>query len=230
MGRNERTSERTSERAVERASDRAGRDRDAETARQAQRARILDAARRIVTREGFAALSMRKIADAIGYSPASLYLYFESRDAIGYALGDEGYAQLLAALALPANSSQPAAGPEPAERLRALARAYVAFARAHPQTYRLVFVDLLGVHGQEAEPVVRVFAEALAALGHPDETRLAEAFWATLHGVVTLAATRPAFAHGALDPLVEAALGVWLAAPAGTKPRRAGKPARTTGA
>jgi AcrR family transcriptional regulator len=103
--------------------------------KQALRERILEAARRIVIREGFAALSMRKIADAIEYSPATLYLYFASRDEIARALCTQGYAQLLA-------SFEPLAQiADPAERLRALARAYVAFGVAHPQTYRLIFME-----------------------------------------------------------------------------------------
>ncbi|SDH72975.1 TetR/AcrR family transcriptional regulator [Paraburkholderia phenazinium] len=103
--------------------------------KQALRERILDAARRIVIREGFAALSMRKIADAIEYSPATLYLHFESRDEIARALCAEGYAQLLA-------SFEPLAQiADPAERLKGLARAYIAFGVAHPQTYRLIFME-----------------------------------------------------------------------------------------
>jgi AcrR family transcriptional regulator len=103
--------------------------------KQALRDRILEAAQRIVIREGFAALSMRKIADAIEYSPATLYLYFASRDEIARALCAQGYAQLLA-------SFEPLAQiAEPAERLKALARAYVAFGVAHPQTYRLIFME-----------------------------------------------------------------------------------------
>jgi AcrR family transcriptional regulator len=103
--------------------------------KQALRDRILEAAQRIVIREGFAALSMRKIADAIEYSPATLYLYFASRDEIARALCAQGYAQLLA-------SFEPLAQiADPAERLKALARAYVAFGVAHPQTYRLIFME-----------------------------------------------------------------------------------------
>ena len=103
--------------------------------KQALRERILDAARRIVMREGFAALSMRKIADAIEYSPATLYLHFASRDEIAQALCAEGYAQLL-------ETFVPLAGiVDPAERLKALGRAYVAFGVAHPETYRLIFME-----------------------------------------------------------------------------------------
>jgi AcrR family transcriptional regulator len=103
--------------------------------KQALRERILDAARRIVVREGFAALSMRKIADAIEYSPATLYLYFASRDEIARALCTEGYAQLLATFEPLAQIA------DPAERLKAMAHAYVGFGVAHPQTYRLIFME-----------------------------------------------------------------------------------------
>ncbi|MEX3633055.1 TetR/AcrR family transcriptional regulator [Paraburkholderia sp. BR14320] len=103
--------------------------------KQALRERILDAARRIVVREGFAALSMRKIADAIEYSPATLYLHFASRDDIARALCEEGYAQLLASFVPLVHIA------DPAERLKALGRAYVAFGVEHPETYRLIFME-----------------------------------------------------------------------------------------
>ncbi|MGF6444336.1 TetR/AcrR family transcriptional regulator [Paraburkholderia youngii] len=103
--------------------------------KQALRERILDAARRIVVREGFDALSMRKIADAIEYSPATLYLHFASRDDIARALCEEGYAQLLATFVPLVQIA------DPAERLKALGRAYVAFGVQHPETYRLIFME-----------------------------------------------------------------------------------------
>ena len=122
-------------------------DRSAAALRVALRARILDAARRIVTRDGLRALSMRKLAEAIGYSPASLYSYFESRDAIARALGREGFAQLLAHLE-PLGTIG-----EPRERLHALAHGYVAFARAHRQAYRLMYVEA-GEGGRSAPRAV----------------------------------------------------------------------------
>ncbi|QBQ97402.1 TetR/AcrR family transcriptional regulator [Paraburkholderia pallida] len=122
-------------------------DRSADALRVALRARILDAARRIVTRDGLHALSMRKLAVAIGYSPAALYLYFESRDAIARALGRDGFAQLLAHL-------EPlGAIADPRERLHALAHDYVAFARAHRQAYRLMYAEA-GEGGQSAKQAV----------------------------------------------------------------------------
>jgi AcrR family transcriptional regulator len=239
--------------------------------KQALRDRILEAARRIVIREGFAALSMRKIADAIEYSPATLYLYFASRDEIARALCAEGYAQLLA-------SFEPLAQiTDPAERLRALARAYVTFGVAHPQTYRLIFMEdptylgaALGGTGEagkvsgtgandqansQADPKVdrRASHEAAHQAEHADKSQagtqvinpaaghdtgdasmrlmvgaleelraagrlptsadgavLAQALWATMHGIVALNLTCPVFPTVPLDTVVDAALDAWF--------------------
>ena len=227
--------------------------------KQALRERILDAARRIVVREGFAALSMRKIADAIEYSPATLYLHFASRDEIARALCTDGYAQLLATF-------EPLAQiVDPAERLRALARAYVGFGVAHPQTYRLIFMEdptymsaALGgaaeaepgsanLHGSargktaehkplqgaeselagqtinpaaadesgDAAMLLMVSAlEELKALGRlpasADGAVLAQALWATMHGIVALNLTCPVFPAAPLETVIDATLEVWF--------------------
>jgi AcrR family transcriptional regulator len=240
--------------------------------KQALRERILDAARRIVMREGFAALSMRKIAEAIEYSPATLYLHFASRDEIAQALCEEGYAQLLQTF-VPL-----AAIVDPAERLKALGRAYVAFGVAHPQTYRLIFMEdpsytgaalggagraralaagrsdgdadevvspetavavafATGVEGQPAAgPSLPADADAGTASLHlmisaleelkatgrlpasTDAAVWAEAFWATMHGVVALNLTCPVFPTAPLDTVVDVILDAWLGAPR-TAPR-----------
>ncbi|WNC88345.1 TetR/AcrR family transcriptional regulator [Paraburkholderia sp. FT54] len=212
--------------------------------KQALRERILDAARRIVMREGFAALSMRKIADAIEYSPATLYLHFASRDEIAQALCAEGYAQLLETFVPLADIA------DPAERLKALGRAYVAFGVAHPQTYRLIFMEdpsytgaALGgaaknqaaheeagitaseaTSGDAVEPeddpgaaalhIMISALEELKAAGHlsasTDVAVWAEAFWATLHGIVALNLTCPVFPSAPLDTVVGLALDAWL--------------------
>ena len=150
-------------------------DRRAAAHRVALRARILDAARRIVTREGIDALSMRKLAEAIGYSPASLYLHFESRDEIARALGREGFAQLLAHLE-PFGTIDDAR-----ERLHALAHAYVAFGRTHQEAYRLMYMEpgeggRSGMHaaGHAAgHAPMREAAEPVAP-AHPDDALACE--------------------------------------------------------
>ncbi|MBN3758293.1 TetR/AcrR family transcriptional regulator [Paraburkholderia sp. Tr-20389] len=196
--------------------------------KQELRERILDAARRIVMREGFGALSMRKIADAVEYSPATLYLHFESRDAIARALCAEGYAQLLATF-------EPlVAIADHAERLKAIGRAYVAFGVAHPETYRLIFMEdpsytgaALGGEGVDNaadnadDAAFRLMVESIDALkaqgrlrGAPDSQVCAEAFWATMHGIVALHLTCPVFPRAPLDAVIDAALVAWFGADA----------------
>ncbi|WP_310630367.1 TetR/AcrR family transcriptional regulator [Paraburkholderia sp.] len=197
------------------------------------RERILDAARRIVLREGVAALSMRKIAEAIGYSPASLYLHFASRDDIVRALGREGYAKLLAHLAHLAPRIDPHDDPhndDPRARLQALAHGYVSYGCGHPQAYRLMFIEpdhapardsirdapAAGDADPHVERAASVFVAPLRALtegAHPhvDPAPLASALWAMLHGVVALASRDPAFASEAWRrQTVDAALDAWF--------------------
>jgi AcrR family transcriptional regulator len=99
------------------------------------RDQILAAALRIIRTDGFDALTMRKIAEAIEYSPAALYLYFASRDEIAVALVRDGFGTLVRDMA-PA-----AAIADPLERLHAIGRAYIGFAQREPETYRLMFME-----------------------------------------------------------------------------------------
>jgi AcrR family transcriptional regulator len=43
------------------------------------RTAILDAARELFTQEGVAGLSMRRLAEKIGYTPRTIYLYFTDK-------------------------------------------------------------------------------------------------------------------------------------------------------
>jgi AcrR family transcriptional regulator len=204
----------------------------------ALRERILDASRRIVMREGFAALSMRKIADAIEYSPATLYLHFASRDEIARALCAEGYAQLLA-------SFEPLVQiADPADRLRALGHAYVAFGIAHPQTYRLIFMEdpsytdaalaeAADASDEAGDASFRLMVDSideLRAAGRlPASTQgpvWAEALWATMHGVVALKLTCPVFPRTPVDTLIDVAFDAWF----GSAQQRAGAPGAATAA
>ena len=99
------------------------------------RREILDTARQLLTTTGYARLSMRNIANKIGYSAPSIYLYFESKDDLVHALIDEGV-ELLGARLSEANAS--AASPE--ARLEAMCRAYVAFGIERPEYYEIMYV------------------------------------------------------------------------------------------
>ena len=62
--------------------------------RQAVTDSILDAARELFLAEGYASVSIRKIAERIEYSPAAIYSYYTSKDDIFLALAKEGFRRL----------------------------------------------------------------------------------------------------------------------------------------
>jgi AcrR family transcriptional regulator len=65
-----------------------------ETQVKAGRARIVKAALKIIGSEGFEALSMRTLADAVELTPGALYRYFASKDEVTEAVfggGDVGF-------------------------------------------------------------------------------------------------------------------------------------------
>jgi AcrR family transcriptional regulator len=61
---------------------------------------ILEAARDIITREGIKGLSIRKITNAIEYSPAIIYHYFKDKNEIVETIMEEGYIRILNSLTI----------------------------------------------------------------------------------------------------------------------------------
>ncbi|HVP61422.1 MAG TPA: TetR/AcrR family transcriptional regulator [Myxococcaceae bacterium] len=183
------------------------------------RERILDAARDIVRREGFGALTVRKIAEAIEYAPGTLYLYFENRDAIARELSFEGFRKLLEAFA-PAEAIG-----DPLARLEAIGRAYVRFGMENPETYRLIFMEdpqlttaVFKAAGDDpGQRAYRALVDPLEQLRDAGRLRpeadvqaLADTLWAVVHGIVSLKLTCPGFPVTPAEPLVDAALRTFL--------------------
>ena len=183
------------------------------------RERILDAARNIVKREGFGALTIRKIAEAIEYAPGTLYLYFENRDAIARELSFEGFRKLLEAFAPAARSADPLA------RLEAIGRAYVRFGMENPETYRLIFMEdpqlttaVFQAAGDDpGQRAYRALVDPLEMLRDEGRLRpgadvqaLADTLWAVVHGIVSLKLTCPGFPVTPVEPLVDSALRTFL--------------------
>src|SRR5437867_6832377 len=107
--------------------------------REAVRRAILDAARDLFVREGYANVSIRKIAERIEYSPAAIYGYFPSKDDIFFALAEEGF-RLLAEPGERARQ-EAAAEASPLDRIRTRFWRLYQFSREYPQYFALMFVD-----------------------------------------------------------------------------------------
>jgi AcrR family transcriptional regulator len=52
------------------------------------RNRILDAARELFTEEGYGAVTMRRIAEKVEYTPTALYFYFRNKEVLLQELSD----------------------------------------------------------------------------------------------------------------------------------------------
>ena len=184
--------------------------------REALRKDILQIARELAGREGWGSVSIRKIADLIEYSPPVIYEHFENKEAILMALKMEGFQTLLA-------DSRQAASlyTQPADRLLAQARAYWHFALAHTDLYQVMF-SIGGVacglqhmpkeaqaHVDHSGHSIReTLAELVAAGRYPDAdvSFKFEAFWALLHGLVSLALVNKIGCHQRVEKILDDAV------------------------
>ena len=156
---------------------------------------ILAAARKLFLEKGIAETSIRNIAEAIEYSPATIYLYFKDKDEILHEIHSQGFLELGARMAVLRAVS------DPLERLKALGRVYLDFARQNTEMYDLMFIakapmdylekmeQLQWNEGQRAfDFLVITVNECIAAgrfkgyLADP----LSFMLWSTVHGMVAL--------------------------------------------
>jgi len=159
------------------------------------RRRILDAAASLFLEQGYEGLSMRQIAERIGYSATTIYRYYEDKDDLLFAIVREGFLRFGNALAKAAQS-----GDDPRERLAALGHAYIGFGLKNPAYYRLMFMQrfdfLFESQAHEQVPIIDSFAvlrqsveQAMQAgvLRQGDPETTATVIWAVVHGVTSLA-------------------------------------------
>lgn len=166
------------------------------------RGKILDAARELFAAEGIEAVSMRKIADAVEYSPSIIYQYFADKDALLHELCSEDFG------ALAQTFGEIASVADPIERIEQIALAYVRFGIEHPNHYRLMFMTQFHGKKLDAEEMSKkgnpdedgyaflrqAVREAIAAgryrIGLTDADLISQVLWAALHGLVAREITK----------------------------------------
>jgi AcrR family transcriptional regulator len=96
--------------------------------------RIRAAARKLLDREGYDALSMRRLAKAVGITPMALYRHVADRDDLLNNLADAGFQDLAAravSASLPAN---------PEQQLMHILDVFLDFALENPRMFELMFL------------------------------------------------------------------------------------------
>ncbi len=155
--------------------------------------KILLATAEIIEENGPDSITMRGVADRIGYSATTIYLYFENKDDLLDQTVVRAFGWFADAMLAAVESSAPD------DRIRNRARAYVTWALSHGGMYRLMFqhdsIRPLDSETRSVQPRTLVDSVALIAdaiesgsiPGSPDADTMARINWAGLHGVVSLA-------------------------------------------
>lgn len=156
------------------------------------RAAILSSAWKMVREEGWQALSIRKIAEAIEYSNPVIYSHFENKEAILLEFTKEGFLKLTNKLRAALGDKMTAS-----EQLHTMARAYWDFAFENREYYQVMFG--LGIPACEmvnkiaelkalSDLMISTISFAIRESSHPDADVFLKfkSYWSILHGLVSI--------------------------------------------
>jgi len=156
------------------------------------RTSILQASWKIVEKEGWQALSIRKIAEAIEYSAPVIYDHFANKEAILFEFTRQGFERLNKALTLAKKASS-----SPERELIAIADAYWKFAFSHKEYYQLMYG--LGMPTCEtirqitelhsfSELILDTIRNLIATSNNPatDPFLKLHTYWSMLHGLISI--------------------------------------------
>ncbi|GCE50318.1 TetR family transcriptional regulator [Thermosporothrix hazakensis] len=166
-----------------------------EREKQAMRDGILAAARHIARQQGWSAVTIRKIAEHIEYSPPMVYEYFANKEDLLQELVREGFHLLTTSMQRACYATDGEAL-SPEAQLNKIGDAYCQFARVYPELYQLMHGLGVALDSQERVQAAQVSCKIVldtlmrwaqsknVTLKNPEEA--VEALWALLHGLVTL--------------------------------------------
>ena len=97
---------------------------------------VLEKSRKLFLKYGYENVTMRKIAESIGYSAAAIYLYFDNKDEVLFELHNEGFRQLYEKQKSVMNNPSLNAF----QKLHEHARQYIRFGLENPEYYNLMFM------------------------------------------------------------------------------------------
>jgi AcrR family transcriptional regulator len=161
--------------------------------REALRRKIIDAAVALFREQGYANVSMRKIAKRIEYSVGTLYLYYRDKDELFLAVQQHAFDQAFAFMQKALTSA------DSLDRIHQMGERYILFGLRYPDLYQLMFMmeNPMDALGEEAgwkpgiklhELLVGIVRECIAD-GHfadDDPAQISFTLWSLVHGMVSL--------------------------------------------
>lgn len=168
-----------------------------EIEKQAVRTAIMDAARELFIHQGVEAVTMRAVAQRVGYSATSLYLYFSDKEQLIRAVVDADVIKLAQSLKSTLDIS------DPLQRFLQFGQHYVQFALTNPNHYRMMFMtphppcDPAFSSIEQDNPEQDAYAQLIvvvtsawhAGVFKPsltDPVLIAQTVWAAMHGLCAL--------------------------------------------
>jgi AcrR family transcriptional regulator len=174
---------------------------------QTSRDQVIATAHQLIEVHGYEAVSLARLAQALGIKAPSLYKHVEDKNALIQAVNTLTYQHLVAAMIAPQEH-------DPIQRAFAMARAYREFAATHPVTYALAFTTVSpatqpapSVLESLVQPLQAVFAQIVGEDHAVDALRGA---WALLHGFIVLQANQQFQRPFAIDTSFDTALAAYL--------------------
>lgn len=182
--------------------------------------RILDAARELFVRKGYESVSMRKIANKIEYSPATIYTYFKDKDEILDCLCEETFIKLSQEKMAAVHKMTG----DPLEILKKGMETYIRFGLDHPEHYIVTFILKAPLYekpghyetrkaktGKDCFDNMRRLVRRSMEEGkikNADLEETSQALWAGIHGLTALLITKPGFPFVEREKLIQRTLEV----------------------
>ncbi|GAC1325801.1 MAG: TetR/AcrR family transcriptional regulator [Collimonas sp.] len=159
---------------------------------------MLDAATRLLVEQGAAALTVRKVADAVNCSTTLLYSLFGGKDGLSNALYLEGFSRLIRDFAHYEASLPAMQKTHGLDRIWMYATNYHDYARRNPSYYMVMFGDAIAGFVPPLEsrvaawesftPLINEFEHCMqeGSLPKSSPSAAARLLWAAMHGVISL--------------------------------------------
>lgn len=171
---------------------------------------IFAAAEELFLAEGYRSVSMRKIANKIGYSATTIYNYFEDKADLLQALVQEYYKDYLAEAEIILKDEDT----DPLGTLKKMLSLYVYNGLKHPNHYKLLIGDypeMVSVNLNNSEGfksyqnLLRLVEKCIAngAFKKQDAVIATQGLWCAVYGVTSLLTIRPGFPWADKDKLID---------------------------
>ncbi len=178
---------------------------------------ILETASQLFLEKGYEKFSLRQVAERIGYSATTIYLYFKDKDDLLFSIVLEGF-EIFYKMMKDASDSMN----NTLDKLHEVGRAYINFGLSYPLYYQMMFMQrtdfLMKSKPGEDEPMITSFKilsnlvqkaidEKLLKYSENCHQIYTSLLWANTHGTISLHIVMPdVYTRKNVDMMLESGL------------------------